>query len=210
MTRPTSLPNPAHVSSSPREVSLGDYYHHGSYFDDIDIIADEALHFLSTLSVRSTNDAVVFDLDETCLHTPWRLLDPMKPFDEKAWLSWIHEGVADPIEAIQSVYLQAIELDYKIIFITGRDVSKSSPTHKNLIEVGYHTWEKICYRPLPSAKESTRVTLKKAVHYKTEKREELTKQGYRIVCNIGDQLSDLDGGFSERTYRVPNPFYTIH
>jgi hypothetical protein len=27
--------------------------------------------------------------------------------------------------------------------------------------------------------------------------------------NIGDQMSDLDGGFAERTYKLPNPFYFI-
>jgi len=32
---------------------------------------------------------------------------------------------------------------------------------------------------------------------------------FTIIANIGDQRSDLDGGYSERTWRVPNPFYFI-
>jgi hypothetical protein len=27
--------------------------------------------------------------------------------------------------------------------------------------------------------------------------------------NVGDQQSDLDGGFAEKAFRVPNPFYFI-
>ena len=34
-------------------------------------------------------------------------------------------------------------------------------------------------------------------------------EGYTIIANIGDQPSDLDRGFSEQTYLLPNPFYRI-
>jgi hypothetical protein len=29
------------------------------------------------------------------------------------------------------------------------------------------------------------------------------------VLNMGDQLSDLEGGYAERTFKLPNPFYWI-
>ena len=38
---------------------------------------------------------------------------------------------------------------------------------------------------------------------------QIEQQGYTIIANIGDQPSDLDGGFSEQTYLLPNPFYRI-
>jgi len=28
-----------------------------------------------------------------------------------------------------------------------------------------------------------------------------------IIANIGDQESDLAGGFAEKTFKLPNPFY---
>ena len=40
-------------------------------------------------------------------------------------------------------------------------------------------------------------------------RRKLEETGYRIVVNIGDQQSDLDGGFAECGFKVPNPFYFI-
>jgi hypothetical protein len=29
------------------------------------------------------------------------------------------------------------------------------------------------------------------------------------VVNIGDQFSDLAGGFAERVFKLPNPYYFI-
>jgi hypothetical protein len=29
------------------------------------------------------------------------------------------------------------------------------------------------------------------------------------VANLGDQFSDLDGGFSDRTFKIPNPMYFL-
>jgi acid phosphatase len=40
-------------------------------------------------------------------------------------------------------------------------------------------------------------------------RRQIEQQGYTIIANIGDQPSDLDGGFSEQTYLLPNPFYRV-
>jgi hypothetical protein len=34
----------------------------------------------------------------------------------------------------------------------------------------------------------------------------IERLGYKIILNIGDQESDLAGGFSERTYKLPNPW----
>jgi hypothetical protein len=34
-------------------------------------------------------------------------------------------------------------------------------------------------------------------------------QGYDIVANFGDQYSDLNGGFADRTYKIPNPMYYL-
>jgi acid phosphatase len=48
-----------------------------------------------------------------------------------------------------------------------------------------------------------------AADFKAPQREQIQQQGYTIIANIGDQPSDLDRGFSERIYLLPNPFYRI-
>ena len=39
------------------------------------------------------------------------------------------------------------------------------------------------------------------------RRRKLAEEGWTIILNIGDQESDLAGGFAERTFKLPNPFY---
>jgi hypothetical protein len=51
---------------------------------------------------------------------------------------------------------------------------------------------------------------KLATIYKSEKRNEMIKEGYRILGNSGDQWSDLLGSSpSVRSFKLPNPMYYI-
>ena len=45
--------------------------------------------------------------------------------------------------------------------------------------------------------------------FKSSTRAAIQKSGYHIVINVGDQQSDLDGGFAQRAFKLPNPFYFI-
>ena len=38
---------------------------------------------------------------------------------------------------------------------------------------------------------------------------EITDDGYNIVVNLGDQDSDLKGGYAEKAFKYPNPYYFI-
>ena len=35
------------------------------------------------------------------------------------------------------------------------------------------------------------------------------KRGYDILVNVGDQRSDLTGGYARRGFKLPNPMYLI-
>jgi hypothetical protein len=48
-----------------------------------------------------------------------------------------------------------------------------------------------------------------AADFKAPQRQAIEQEGYSIVANMGDQPSDLEGGFAERTFLLPNPFYRI-
>jgi hypothetical protein len=45
--------------------------------------------------------------------------------------------------------------------------------------------------------------------HKIPARAAIEKMGFNIIANIGDQNSDLVGGYAEMTFKVPNPFYFI-
>ena len=50
---------------------------------------------------------------------------------------------------------------------------------------------------------------KSATDFKAPTRKTIAGDGYSIILNVGDQMSDLDGGYAEKTFKLPNPFYYI-
>jgi hypothetical protein len=47
------------------------------------------------------------------------------------------------------------------------------------------------------------------VQYKSGTRKHIESLGYDIVANFGDQYSDLDGGYADKTFKLPNPTYFV-
>jgi len=47
------------------------------------------------------------------------------------------------------------------------------------------------------------------IQYKSGTRAYIESQGYDIVADIGDQFSDLLGGFADKTFKMPNPNYYL-
>jgi hypothetical protein len=45
--------------------------------------------------------------------------------------------------------------------------------------------------------------------YKSLTRQHIESLGYDIVANFGDQFSDLNGGFADKTFKIPNPIYFL-
>ena len=103
---------------------------------------------------------------------------------------------------VQIVYDTAVRAKIDVFFITGRREADRRATEKNLREVGYDAWTKIYYKP------ETDIMLTTA-GFKTDVRRKLAKEGYVIIANIGDQDSDLTGGYAERVFKLPNPFYLV-
>lgn len=47
------------------------------------------------------------------------------------------------------------------------------------------------------------------IQYKSGTRAYIEALGYEIVADFGDQFSDLEGGFADRTFKMPNPNYYL-
>ena len=47
------------------------------------------------------------------------------------------------------------------------------------------------------------------IAYKSGTRAYIESQGYEIVADMGDQFSDLLGGFADKTFKMPNPNYYL-
>jgi predicted secreted acid phosphatase len=196
-------PEPTNLSIRKRQVVA--YVNSGQYAQEIARVALEANKHLAKrapkLAAANRKLAVVFDIDETTLTNYQHVLSNDFGYVPKIWDSWVDEGRAHAIIPVQTVYDTAVRMKIDVFFITGRKESGRVATERNLREVGYETWTGIYYLP-EKYEGSTR-------GFKTGIRRKLAADGYLILANIGDQLSDLEGGYAEKTFKLPNPFYLI-
>lgn len=189
---------PANLATHKAEIRA--YVKSGDYDREIAAVAAEAGAWLETrVKAGGGKLAMVFDLDETLLSN-WPEMDREDlGFAREPFNAWMESGQCPPIESVRTLYQTARRLGVAVIFITGRPERFRAGTEKNLRAAGCADYAVLICRP-DGAKETSAVV-------KSAERAKLEAQGYTIVANIGDQLSDLDGGHAEKTFKVPNPFY---
>lgn len=179
----------------------------GEYGRDVTKVAAQANRYLVKRIPRgipkyaktSKKLAVVFDIDETTLSNVRHIQAQDYGYIPKNWDAWVAEGQCTAIYPVQAVYQTALNAKVDVFFITSRRESDAPSTERNLRQVGYENWTRIIYRPADFA-ESTKA-------FKIDARRKLAAEGYLIIANIGDQNSDLVGGYAERVFKLPNPFY---
>lgn len=99
---------------------------------------------------------------------------------------------------------------YTVIYLTGRPESQRAGTLLNLSKEGFPVASKNLYLNdatapyLSSCEPSCTTTQRKSLT-----RQYIESQGYKITANVGDQFSDLNGGFSKKTFKLPNPMYYL-
>ncbi len=111
----------------------------------------------------------------------------------------------------------ASAMGYAVFGLTGRNDNQKTATLGNLDKVGYTPftstnfftkWTGVGASQQPSY--ITCVTTScTTVEYKAQTRKHIESLGYTITLNVGDQWSDLQGGYSERSLKLPNPTYYL-
>ena len=187
------------------------YVDSGRYEADIASVAEQARTYLESRAQRGGKLAIVVDIDETALSNlpsmrandyGFILAGPCDlPRGPCGLLAWIGMARAEPIKPVLALVRLARNRGVDVFFLTGRPERLRAPTEANLRAAGYE-WSGVILKP-------DDLTTKSAADFKAPERKKLQDQGYTIIVNIGDQMSDLDGGFAERTYKLPNPFYFI-
>jgi len=169
--------------------------------------ADIAIHFLKeSLATAKPGDklAIVLDIDETALSN-WavELHDDFGyiPADSNSCVV-LRCGKAIP--STLRIFEEAEKDKVAVFFITGRPEGQRADTAANLKAEGYDHWEDLYLRPEDHPKDQT------VSEYKSGDRAKIVSKGYRIVLNVGDQMSDLVGDpQAEHSVKLPNPFYFI-
>lgn len=202
---------PAVPSLADAKRQVNDYVASGRDQADLAAVVDQASTYLESRSRRGGKLAIVMDIDETALSNlpSLRANDygfivggPCElPAGPCGLVAWLRLAQAEAIKPVLALTRLARERGVAVFFLTGRPERLREATERNLKAAGYE-WTGVILKP-------DALTTKSAAEFKAPERKKLVDQGYTIVVNIGDQMSDLDGGFAERTYKLPNPFYFI-
>jgi acid phosphatase len=202
---------PANVGDLKSEATQ--YYDSGAYLTDLQLAAAPAIAWITDEAPRVDRPAVVFDIDETALSN-WetvkandfgRVIDgpcDRLPEGPCGWRAWDLRAQSTVIQPTMDIFTAARDRGVAIFFITGRDETQRAATERNLRAVGYTGYTQLIMEP-PGARYVS------AADFKAPQREQIQQRGYTIIANVGDQPSDLDGGFAEQTYLLPDPFYRI-
>lgn len=194
------------VNLAVAKAAVVQYHDSGEYAQDISAVIQQAKaqldEELKKPAAQRKKDVIVLDIDETSLSNYASMvrlnfggtLDEITQDEDK--------GKDPTIKPTLELYQYAKAHGVSVIFLTGRKEFERAVTVKNLKDAGYSHWDALILRSASYKKAP-------AAEYKTAMRKQLTDKGYDIIINIGDQDSDLRGGFADHTYKLPNPFYLI-
>ena len=115
---------------------------------------------------------------------------------------WILHANAPAIQQTKRLYDYLVNRGFHIIFLTGRQANEYEPTKKNLVDQGFKHFDKLIVRKSNEANMT-------ALIFKSTHRKMLTEEGCRIVGCVGDQESDLAGGYAGHTVKLPNYRYLL-
>ncbi|KAH6758839.1 hypothetical protein C2S51_019074 [Perilla frutescens var. frutescens] len=190
------------------EEYVGNYMLGKQYRHDCEVVADSAIEYAKGFELAGDGkDVWVFDIDETTLsNLPYYARSDVQfgaiAYNDTRFNEWVAEGTAPAVPPLHRLYKTVLSLGFKTVFISGTADRFTDIRILNLNQAGYYNWEKLILKGADDHGTS--------VDYKSKKRTELVKQGYRIVGNIGDQWSDLIGtNVGNRTFKVPDPMYYI-
>jgi len=190
---------------------IEEYISSGRYEADVAAVGTHAEQWLVERAPHVTKPAIVLDIDETSLSNwpayrlnGWgRVLNggcdlEKGPCSIRAWQML---GTSTALPPTLTLARRAKAMGVAVFFISGRPAALKDVTERNLRDQGYAP-DGVIVLPEGAA-------FKSAVDFKAPERRKLTEAGYTIVLSMGDQQSDLDGGYAERTFKLPNPVYFL-
>lgn len=187
---------------------LRNYHDSGDYQNELNQIIQKAQKYIVQQAILNKKEhspkklAIVLDIDETSLSN----YNSMIQRDFGGNHQQFHEDVmganTPAIKPMLDLYKNALNHDVNVFFVTGRNESERKATEENLIKAGYIQWSGLYLRPKDYSSKSI-------IPFKSSARKTITEQGYTILASIGDQYSDLKGGYAQQVFKLPNPYYQL-
>jgi predicted secreted acid phosphatase len=204
--KPSGVPD---LNDARRQVEA--YVDSGRYAADCAAVAAKAREYLDRRARQVSKPAAVFDIDETSLSNwpayrvnGWGRVTAGPCDLEKGpcgLRAFQATGQSKAIPSTLELVRHARALGVAVFFITGRPPELREATERNLRAEGYE-WDGLVLLPAGAS-------FKSAADFKAPERRKLEEQGYTVLLSIGDQQSDLAGGYAERTFKLPNPVYFL-
>lgn len=193
------------LNNHPQGERLRNYYQSGRYFQDMENMLHQAKDYLQRQAKenRPNRLAIVLDIDETALSNYQDLERLYFTRNPQALTAAYMLAGAAPISPVLALYEEAINNNVAVFFISERPSTPEivSVTTSNLRKAGFDKWEELILKPIDNDQSIQ--------EFKTKTRRHIAAQGFDIILNVGDQNSDLHGGFAEVRVKIPNPFYDI-
>ena len=211
----------------------GNFAPDSNYAKEAQIVAANGAAWLTLRGnppVGRQKKAIVLDVDDTTLATYNYEIFSNWAFNPTTNATFVNGELFPAVPGMVKMATGANQLGYAIIFLTGRPTSQAAATLGNLttdnmasppaIHNHYPTPTALFLKPplasyptdapwlLPCAGDTP--TGCNTDDYKTLTRKHIEQDlGYDIVANFGDQFSDLNGGFADQTFKIPNPMYFL-
>jgi predicted secreted acid phosphatase len=174
------------------------YHDSGEWAADTSSVVRRATRALRRRLGEVRRPAIVLDVDYTALSS-YECLKPVG-FD-RARAQCAHADLPAIPQTLR-LYRFARAHQVTVFFVTGRRQRLREVTAANLRAAEYRGRLRLRMRPnreRPGTHDG----------WKARTRRAITRGGYRIVVNIGDQRSDFRGGYALRSFKMPNPMYVI-
>jgi putative acid phosphatase of HAD superfamily subfamily IIIB len=201
-----------------------------NYAEEARSVAAAGERWLNASHHVSGTKAIVLDVDDTTLMTWNYEVFSNWAFNPATNATFVNEQRFPAVFGMVDLVRTAEREGYAIFFITGRGAALEQATLGNLtadgigVDAGYpkpttlsdgedglFTKPAVANYPdyLRAACAGDPNGACTTVHYKSATRAHIESLGYDIVANFGDQFSDLEGGFADRTFKMPNPNYFL-
>lgn len=144
------------------------------------------------------NLAIVSDIDETLLDNRPCLRD-RKEWNWDIFHKWVAQAEAPTLPTAEFL-AWARKNGIAIFLVTGRTEKNRAATIQNLV------LRNVSYDGLYLRAQGDK---RPAAEMKTQFRKDIEDLGFKIVLNIGDQISDLSGGYSQECTKLPNKMYYV-
>ncbi|CEK09931.1 HAD family acid phosphatase [Legionella hackeliae] len=202
----SSYAEPNNLSLLKKEIQT--YHDSGLYEKELAHVINQAENYIiqqAKINARHGHTkklAIVLDIDETSLSNYNKMAKREFIGDKTLIHQEILAANSPAIEPMLKLYNDAIKNGVQVFFVTGRVMSELNATRKNLLNAGFKNWAGLYMRPDSYNQPSI-------APFKTQARASITSQGYTIVASIGDQYSDIEGGYMQKGFKLPNPFYHL-